>query len=97
MEHVRAALQKILLEALYRAPEEDVPLLAWPIVCGSSVAEKTRALRFHEGELVVEVPDARWRTQMLALGREYVANLREVTNGRVERLRFVLPGEVDAL
>ncbi len=81
------------MDALHRAPAEDVPLLAWPFVCGSAVAAKTRAMSFSEGELVVQVPDTSWRTQLLALAGEYTANLRRVTGGKVERLRFVLPGE----
>lgn len=97
MEHVRAALQRVLLDAVHRAPPEDVPLLAWPLVCGSAVAEKTRAARFDDGELVIEAPDAAWRTQLLALSREYIAQLQEITDGRVKRLRFVLPGEMDSV
>ncbi len=84
------------MEVLHLAPAEDVPLLAWPFVCGSAVAAKTRAMAFHEGELVVEVPDAPWRTQLMALASDYTANLRRVTGGKVERLRFVLPGEMES-
>jgi Dna[CI] antecedent, DciA len=95
MEHIRSTLQQIVVEAVRRAPAEDVPLLAWPLACGSSVAEKTRALTFADGELMVQVPDAAWRTQLLSLTGEYLRQLRQITEGRIERIRFVLASEVE--
>lgn len=95
MEHVRQTLQQIVVDAVRRAPAEDVPLLAWPLACGSAVAEKTRALAFADGELTVQVPDAPWRLQLLNLTGEYLRQLREITDGRVQRLRFVLTGELE--
>ena len=95
MEHIRQPLQQILMDAVRRAPADDVPLLAWPLACGSAVAEKTQAITFAAGELIVRVPDAAWRTQLLGLAGEYLRQLREITGGRVERLRFVLPGELE--
>jgi hypothetical protein len=95
MEHIRSTLQQIVVEAVRRAPAEDVPVLAWPLACGSSVAEKTRALTFADGELMVQVPDAAWRTQLLSLTGEYLRQLRQITEGRVERIRFVLASEVE--
>jgi hypothetical protein len=95
MEHVRQTLQQIVVDAVRRAPAEDVPLLAWPLACGSAVAEKTRALAFADGELTVQVPDAPWRVQLLNLTGEYLKQLRDITDGRVQRLRFVLTGELE--
>jgi hypothetical protein len=95
MEHVRQTLQQIVVDAVRRAPAEDVPLLAWPLACGSAVAEKTRALAFADGELIVQVPDAPWRVQLLNLTGEYLKQLREITDGRVQRLRFVLTDELE--
>ena len=95
MEQIRNSLQQILIEAVRRAPAEDLPLLAWPLACGSAVAEKTRAVAFREGELAIQVPDAAWRTQLLGLSGEYVRQLKDITQGRVERLRFVLTSELE--
>lgn len=95
MDHIRQSLQQVLVDAVRRAPAEDVPLLAWPLACGSAVADKTQALAFADGELLVKVPDAAWRTQLLSLAGEYLGQLREITGGRVQRLRFVLPSELD--
>jgi hypothetical protein len=95
MDQIRQTLQKILMDAVRRAPAEDLPLLAWPLACGAAVAEKTRTLAFADGELLIQVPDAAWRTQMLNLTGEYLRQLREITEGRIQRLRFVLASEVE--
>lgn len=95
MENIRQTLQQLVVDAVRKATAEDVPLLAWPLACGSAVAEKTRALGFAEGELTVRVPDAAWRTQLLSLTPEYLRQLRDITQGRVKRLRFVLESELE--
>lgn len=95
MEQIRNSLQQILIDAVRRAPAEDLPVLAWPLACGSAVAEKTRAVAFREGELVIQVPDGAWRTQLLGLSGEYLRQLKDITQGRVERLRFVLINELE--
>lgn len=95
MEQIRNSLQQILIDAVRRAPAEDLPVLAWPLACGSAVAEKTRAVAFRAGELVIQVPDGAWRTQLLGLSGEYLRQLKDITQGRVERLRFVLINELE--
>ncbi len=89
MDHARGGLQKIVLEALNGAPAEEHAMLAWPVVCGASVAAKTRALNFEHGVLRVEVPDKAWRTQLLELRPHYAGALRRIA--KVERIDFVLP------
>lgn len=71
------------------APEEAVPL-AWPLVCGKSVAERTRAVEFHEGELVVEVPDKSWRNELAGYLPHYLHQLKSATGISVEKIRFVV-------
>jgi hypothetical protein len=95
MDHVRQSLQQIVIEAVRRAPAEDIPMLAWPLACGAAVAEKTRALAFRDGELTVQVPDAPWRAQLLSLTANYLLQLRDITDGRVQQLRFVLASEAE--
>jgi predicted nucleic acid-binding Zn ribbon protein len=91
MERARAGLQKIVRDALRRAPEEEAPLLAWPVVCGARVAARTQALGFAEGTLRVEVPDTGWRAQLRDLAPQYLAALNQSVGTRVERIEFVLP------
>jgi len=67
-------------------------LLAWPVVCGSAVAERTRAVRFQDGVLSVEVADARWKSGLLELAPRYLAMINRYTMEAVHRIEFVAAG-----
>ena len=93
MEPASAGLEKIVLGSLRRASPSVAPLLAWPLVCGSVVAERTRALNFAQAVLHVEVPDAGWKREMQNLAPRYLAALNRYTGQKVERIEFVVrPG-----
>jgi hypothetical protein len=89
-------LQKVVVNSLRRAPKTEAPLLAWPLVCGSRVAERTRALDFVEAVLRVEVPDQGWRTQLMALAPHYVAAMNRYSAQPVRRIEFVVAGSRSA-
>ena len=67
MQPVSSTLKKIFADTLRRGSAADAPLLAWPLACGSKVAEKTSAIGYADGVLTVEVPDATWRLQLQGL------------------------------
>ncbi len=90
MEPVRAALQKVLAGVLNRFPPEQVPLEAWPFVCGKQVSRRTQAVSFADGILRVEVPDAAWRAQLQELRGRYLAGLNQYSAKPVEKIEFVL-------
>ena len=90
MHHARATLRKIIAETVCGPAGEDAPLLAWPVVCGAAVAEKTRALSFVDGVLVVAVPDAAWRTQLQSMYQQYIAGLNQITAKQVRNISFVV-------
>ncbi len=96
MEHAGAGLQKIVGDALRRAPLEDAVLLAWPLVCGTAVAAKTQAVEFKGGILQVQVPDLAWRAQLTAFAPQYIAALNELAGQPVRRIVFVLQDEKKA-
>jgi len=90
MQRASAGLEKIVAESLHRAPAEEAPLLAWPLACGSAVADRTRAVRFSEGILRVEVADAGWRKELQALAPQYVAAINRYVGEGVRRIEFVV-------
>jgi hypothetical protein len=90
LEQAGAGLEKIVLGSLRRSPPGQAPVLAWPLVCGSVVAERTRAVEFGGAVLRVEVPDAGWRREMQALAPRYLAQLNRCAGQRVERIEFVI-------
>lgn len=90
MERAGASLEKIVAQSLRHVPPEEAPLLAWPVVCGSAVAERTRALGFADGVLRVAVADAGWKFELQALAPRYVATINRYTTGIVRRIEFVV-------
>jgi hypothetical protein len=90
MEQASTGLERIVANSLRRVPQGDAPLLAWPLVCGSAVAERTRALEFSNSILRVEVPDVGWKCEMQNLAPRYVAAINRYAVPKVERIDFVI-------
>jgi len=90
MQPAGAGLEKLVVRSLRKAPAGEGPALAWPLACGSSVAERTRALEFRDGILRVEVEDAGWRKELQALAPRYVAAINRYTAESVQRVEFVV-------
>jgi hypothetical protein len=90
MERAGAGLEKIVVGSLRRVPQAEAPLLAWPLVCGSAVAERTRAVQFADAILQVEVPDAGWKREMQSLASRYVAAMNRYAGQKIERIEFVI-------
>jgi hypothetical protein len=93
MRTIGSGLQKLMADAVKRMPAEESPLMAWPLACGSDVAEKTRAVAFASGVLTVEVPDAGWRSQLWSLSTQYKSLLKSYTGQEIERIEFVVTGQ----
>jgi len=91
MERASTGLHKIVSDALRRTPTREAPLLAWPLACGSRVAERTRPLECSHGVLRVEVPDAGWRTELEALTPHYLAAINRYVAECVKGIEFVIP------
>jgi hypothetical protein len=90
VEQAGSGLEKIMAQSLRLAPPSEAPLLAWPIVCGSGVAERSRALSFESGVLRVEVADAGWKTELQSLAPRYLALINRYTTLAVQRIEFVV-------
>jgi hypothetical protein len=90
LEQVGVGLEKIVVGSLRRVPKGEAPLLAWPLVCGSVVAERTRAVQFADAVLRVEVPDAGWQREMHRIAFRYLATLNRYGGEKVERIEFVI-------
>jgi Dna[CI] antecedent, DciA len=88
MEPVRTGLRQLMSELLRARPAEEAVLLAWPIVCGSKAAERSRAVSFSDGILVVEVADAGWRSQLQSFAPRYVSGYAELLGPLVRSVEF---------
>ena|SRR5580700_12021110 len=94
LEQAGSGLDKIVARSLRLAPPAEAPLLAWLVVCGSAVAERTRALGFEDGVLRVEVAGARWKAELQALAPRYLAVINRYTSEPVRRIEFVVAPEI---
>jgi Dna[CI] antecedent, DciA len=90
LEQAGAGLEKLVADSLGNA--SDTALLAWPLACGSAVAERTRALGFADGVLRVEVSDASWKSELQALAPRYLVVMNRYTREQVRRIEFVVVG-----
>ena len=90
MEQAGTGLERIVVQSLRHAPAAEAPVMAWPLVCGSAVAERTRALNFDAGVLRVEVADTGWKHELQTLAPRYLATLNKYTSERVHRIEFVI-------
>src|SRR5208282_2740430 len=90
LNRASSGLETVIAKALHRAPANESALLAWPIACGSAVADRTRALSFSDGTLRVEVADAGWRRELVSLAPRYVALINKYSATSVKRIEFVV-------
>jgi Dna[CI] antecedent DciA-like protein len=91
MEPARAGFHKIVADILRRAPAEDAAGIAWGLVCGQTVADKTEVLEFREGVLRVRVPDEAWRANLAGFVPRYLELLNTMLSKNVEQIEFVPP------
>jgi hypothetical protein len=90
MQQAGTGLEKLVAQSLRQAPPAEAPLMAWPVVCGSAVAERTRAVSFEAGVLRVEVADTGWKAELQTLAPRYVATINRYTTETVHRIEFVV-------
>ena len=90
MEQAGSGLEEIVARSLRQAPPREAPLMAWPVVCGSAVAERAHALRFQDGILQIGVPDNGWKTELQALAPRYLAAVNRYTKEAVRKIDFII-------
>jgi predicted nucleic acid-binding Zn ribbon protein len=93
LEQAGLHLEKIVAQSLRQVPPAEAPLMAWPVVCGSAVAERTQALGFNDGVLRVGVADTGWKLELQALAPRYLAVINRYTTEIVRRIEFVVTSQ----
>lgn len=91
LEPARLGYHRIVADILRRAPAEDAARIAWQLVAGAQVSQRTTALGLEEGVLRVRVPDATWRSQLADFVPQYLAAFAPMLGQKVHRIEFVLP------
>jgi hypothetical protein len=93
MERGRAEFMQLTSLVLRGASPQEAVVLAWPLACGTQVAERTRAVEFTDRKLIVEVPDKSWRNELAGYLPHYLHQLQNLTGVAVEEVRFVTATE----
>lgn len=90
LNRASAVLESVVCKSLQRAPAQQSAPLAWPVACGSAVADRTRVLGFADGILRVEVADKGWQRELMVLAPRYLAVINRYSAGSVRRIEFVV-------
>jgi len=62
----------------------------WPEIVGERIAAKARAVRYEDDTLLVSVPDAAWRQELLMDTDRILQKIHEIPGGKaVKKIRFV--------
>lgn len=93
MEPTRAALNELAALVLRGLTESEAVVTAWPLICGTKVAARTRAVGITAAQLTVEVPDKAWQAELAGYMPRYLHEMKRSTGVTVERIRFTLPDE----
>jgi Dna[CI] antecedent, DciA len=91
MEPLAPTLRSIAADWLKKSDPAAVPVVLWPMVCGESVAARTSAKSFADGELKIAVPDRQWADQLREFVPRYLAAINEVAPAKVKAITFEAP------
>lgn len=90
LQQAGSTLERIMTESLRHAPPAEAPLLAWPMVCGAAVAQRTRAVSFVDGTLSIAVADKGWKSELQTHVPQYVMAIRKYTGQSIKKIEFVV-------
>ena len=88
MQSARQDLNSLAARVLKNTPPEEAVVLAWPLACGSAVADRTHAFSYENGILRVRVPDRGWQAQLDDFSPQYKAKILQLTGVNIERIRY---------
>ncbi len=62
----------------------------WPEIVGELVASRSKAIRYEDDTLLVSVPDAAWRQELLMDTDRILGKIHDLPGGKaVKKIRFV--------
>jgi hypothetical protein len=96
MEDIASGLEQIRATLLRSCDPKDAPAIAWPMVCGSRVAEKTQVSGFENASMTIIVPDKGWRSELADLAPRYLVALNRISPLKIEKLVFVTQEDFEA-
>jgi len=89
MEPMRDVLRSSLSRSLRAVSHEDRLAAAWTVACGRAMAERGTVVRYSDGVVRVEVADAVWMQQMIALRGTLAREMSRIAGVQVDAIEFV--------
>lgn len=89
MEAMREVLRDSLGRSLRTMRDEDRLAAAWTVACGRAMAEHGSVAGYEAGVVRVEVADAVWLQQMIALRNVLEGEMARIAGLRVVRIEFM--------
>lgn len=89
MQGMRDVLRSSLGRSLRTLSEEDRLAAAWPVACGSALAERAEVLGLDaDGVLHVRVLQPGWREQFVQMRTMLAADLSRIAGVRLQTIHF---------
>lgn len=92
MQGMRELLRSSLGKSLSGLAPEDKLATAWPVACGRAMAERGTITGFENGCVTIEVTDAAWLQQMMAMRQQLTAELRRIAGVELREIHFQMGG-----
>ena len=93
MQGMRELLRSSLGKSLNGLAPIDKLATAWPVACGRTMAERGVIVGYENGCATIEVADAAWLQQMLAMRQQLTAELRRIACVELREIHFQVSGE----
>ena len=93
MDRARSELNALAATVLRGAAPDEKVMLSWPLVAGTAIAQRSKAVAFSDGVLQVEVPDRAYQAELAGYTPHYLHQLSAASGEKVESIRFVLANE----
>ncbi len=88
MDNMREMLRKSLGRSLEALPPLDRLVAAWPVACGTALAEKGEILDYADGVLRVAVNDSVWLEQMRSMRQVLERELARIAGVKLTGIHF---------
>ena len=88
MEGMRELLRSSLRRSLQAMSAVDRLAAAWPVVCGAAMAARGGVVGYDDGVVQLEVYDAAWMGQMLAMQGQIGGELARIAGVPVTGIHF---------
>jgi hypothetical protein len=93
MERMRDVLRGNLGRSLHAIQEGDRLAMAWEVACGHAMASHAKVVGYHEGLVRIEVENAVWMRQMIALRSVLEREMAKIAEMPVRGIEFELEKE----